>query len=127
MSQNALTPLQMLIEAQRNLAQELSEQRKTNMSLQESIYNLAGDIKVLNSQISKHDDLEQIVSGIASDIRGLRQELKAEILDAIDAKLKTRDEKIELLQKMMFRAGGAIGIVVLLITNFETIVKLFKP
>lgn len=98
--------MQLLIEAQRSLALELVEQRKVNAALNESIYRLSTEIRILSSEIKKHDQLEEKVAYMAKEL----QELKSAIKDTISHAISPLDDRVKDVEKSLWRVAGAVGV-----------------
>lgn len=115
-SQDSYSPVQLLIESQKSIVAELAEQRKINMSLNEAIFKLSSEIKLLSSELRRHDQLEDTVESIAKDLGSLKQI----VIDTIENKISTRinpiDERIQNLERNMYKAAGIIGFVVFVVS-----------
>lgn len=109
--QGSITPMQLLIEAQRSLATELIEQRKVNAALNESIYKLSTEIRILSSEIKKHDQLEDKVAEMSKEI----QHLKNVIREDLAAGLLPIDNRVKDVEKSLWRVAGASGLLAFVI------------
>lgn len=115
-SPDSYSPVDLLIESQKSIVAELAEQRKINMSLNEAICKLSSEIKLLSNELRRHDHLEDTVESIAKDLGSLKQI----VIDTIESKISTRinpiDERIQNLERNMYKAAGIIGFVVFIVS-----------
>lgn len=119
-----ITPIQLLIEAQRQLALELVEQRRVNSALNEALYKLSADIKLLSSQIGRHDQIENKVGELHKEVQSLQHGFKSAVQTVLDSqtepRLKDIDERVKTLEKNLYRFGGAITLFVFLVGSYKT-------
>jgi chromosome segregation ATPase len=119
-----ITPVSLLIEAQRQLAGELVEQRRVNGALNEALYKLSAEIKLLSNQIGRHDQIESKVAELSREIHSLRGDFKADIHSALESrtepKIEALDERVKTLEKNMYRFAGAVMLFTFLVGAYRT-------
>lgn len=121
-----ITPVSLLIEAQRQLAAELVEQRRVNAALNEALYKLSAEIKLLSNQIGRHDQIENKVTELSREIHSLKSSFKSDVQSVLeshtDPKIAALDGRISVIEKHLWRAVGAIMFFVFVVGSYRTFV-----
>lgn len=120
----AITPVSLLIEAQRQLASELVEQRRVNAALNEALYKLSAEIKLLSNQIGRHDQIEHKVMDLAKEIHSFKSSFKSDVQSVLethtDPKIGALDNRVQIIEKHLWRGMGAIMLFVFVVGAYRT-------
>ncbi len=120
----SITPVSLLIEAQRQLAAELVEQRRVNAALNEALYKLSAEIKLLSNQIGRHDQIETKVTELGREIHSLKSSFKSDVQSVLethtDPKIASLDSRISVIEKHLWRAIGGVMLFVFAVGSYRT-------
>lgn len=119
-----ITPVSLLIEAQRQLAAELVEQRRVNAALNEALYKLSAEIKLLSNQIGRHDQIENKVGELGREFHSFKSSFKSDVQSVLEAhtepKLVSLDGRLSVIEKHLWRAVGGVMLFVFAVGSYRT-------